>query len=154
MAVKGARHRARILALQSLYESDLTGHPAAEVVERHLAEASLSEDIAEFTRELVAGVLANLERIDETISEAAPNWPLSQMSRVDKNILRLAIYEVLFNNTKVPPKAAINEAVELAKSFGSDSSSRFVNGVLGTIVGRVTPERSGPQELDERRPRD
>jgi N utilization substance protein B len=76
------------------------------------------------------------------IVAAAPTWPLSQMARVDKSILRLAIFEVLFNNTKVPPKAAINEAVELAKSFGSDSSSRFVNGVLGTVGSRQASQES------------
>lgn len=135
--MKGARRRARVLALQTLYEVDTVGHAAQEVLERHIAEASIAGEVADFARELVHGVEANLARIDDIIAEAAPNWPIAQMSKVDKNILRLAIFEVIFNNTKVPPKAAINEAVELAKSFGSDSSSRFVNGVLGTVVARV-----------------
>ena len=125
------------MALQTLYEVDTVGHAAQEVLERHIAEASIAGEVADFARELVHGVEANLARIDDIIAEAAPNWPIAQMSKVDKNILRLAIFEVIFNNTKVPPKAAINEAVELAKSFGSDSSSRFVNGVLGTVVARV-----------------
>jgi N utilization substance protein B len=147
--MKGSRRRARILALQALYEYDTVGHDAAEVVERLLAEAEAPSDAAEFARELVAGAVAHLGEIDRIIAEAAPSWPISQMSKVDKNILRLAIFEVLFNNTKVPPKAAINEAVELAKAFGSDSSSRFVNGVLGTVVGRTPSEARNPQPLDQ-----
>lgn len=134
------------MALQALYESDLVGHPADEVIERQAQEAGLAGDVLEFARELVAGTLAHLAQIDQVIAEVAPNWPLNQMSRIDKNILRLAIFEVLFNNTRVPPKAAINEAVELAKTFGSDSSSRFVNGVLGTVVGRVAPEQTRSEQ--------
>lgn len=150
-ATKGSRRRARIISLQTLYESDLAGHPAEDVLERHLAEAEVSEETASFARELVAGVGAHLERIDEIIAGAAPSWPLSQMSRIDKSILRLAIFEVLFNNGRVPPKAAINEAVELAKSFGSDSSRRFVNGVLGTVVGQASPEPEPPSKEEAER---
>jgi transcription antitermination protein NusB len=139
------------MALQSLYEFDLSGHPIEEVLERRIEEAVGADEASPYARQLVLGVIGNLERIDSIIGDAAPNWPISQMARIDKNILRLAIFEVLFNNTEVPPKAAINEAVELAKSFGSDSSSRFVNGVLGTVVARVSPEQINPQELDESR---
>ena len=134
-----------MLALQTLYEMDSTGHPAREVVERHLAEEETPSEIADFAIELIDGVLARLSEIDAVIAGAAPNWPLNQMARVDKNILRLAIFEVLFNNTRVPPKAAINEAVELAKTFGSDSSSRFINGVLGTVVAKSTPQQANSQ---------
>lgn len=143
-----------MLALQALYEADAVGHPAAEVLERLVEDGETHEDAAEFARELVKGVLANLPQIDRTITEAAPNWPLNQMAKVDKNVLRLAIFEVLFNNTRVPPKAAINEAVELAKTFGGDSSSRFINGVLGTVAGRAIPPQPTPEEPDEYRPRD
>jgi N utilization substance protein B len=143
---KGSRRRARIVALQSLYESDATDHSASEVLERHVEESELGDEVAEFARDLVAGVAEHAEEIDRVIVAAAPTWPLSQMARVDKSILRLAIFEVLFNNTKVPPKAAINEAVELAKSFGSDSSSRFVNGVLGTVVSRQASQESKSQQ--------
>jgi N utilization substance protein B len=99
-------------------------------------ERRLSPRVAEYADELVHGVLEHLDAIDSTIQEVAPEWPIAQMARIDKNVLRLAIYEILFNNS-VPAKAAINEAVELAKSFGSDTSSRFVNGVLGTIFNRT-----------------
>ncbi|MHB1005146.1 MAG: transcription antitermination factor NusB [Chloroflexota bacterium] len=142
---KGSRRRARVLALQTLYEVDATEHPAQEVIERHLSEEETPPEVADFAKELVDGVLAHLGEIDEVITGAAPNWPFNQMARVDKNILRLAIFEVLFNNTRVPPKAAINEAVEMAKTFGSDSSSRFINGVLGTVAAKATPQQANSQ---------
>jgi N utilization substance protein B len=132
----GTRRQARIIAFQSLFEVDTTGHPAGDTIERLLQEASVPSDAGEFARRLVSGVLQKKDEIDRIISDAAPAWPLDQMARVDKNILRLAIFEILFNNNTVPPKAAINEAVELAKLFGSESSSKFVNGVLGTVVSR------------------
>jgi len=130
----GARRQARIIAFQTLFEVDSTGHAAGEVLERLLAETTLAA--AEFARRLVSGVLQKRSEIDRLIGAAAPAWPLDQMARVDKNILRLAIFEILFNNDTVPAKAAINEAVELAKLFGGESSSKFVNGVLGTVVSR------------------
>jgi N utilization substance protein B len=131
----GSRRQARIVALQTLYESDLAGHEALEVLQRHVEDRHLDAAVAEFAGALVEGVGANQEEIDARIQEAAPEWPLAQMARIDKNILRLAIYEILYNNA-VPARAAINEAVELAKRFGGDTSSRFVNGVLGAIAGR------------------
>ena len=134
----GVRRKARALALQALYEVDSAGHGAEEVVTRLLAEERLSEENANFTRELVSGVIQNREKIDENIQSFAPAWPIEQIPVVDRNILRLAIFEILLDN-KVPIKVAINEAVELGKIFGSDSSSKFVNGVLGsvsTIVNR------------------
>jgi N utilization substance protein B len=136
-----SRRQARIIALQTLYEVDSTEHPVGDVLRRHLDEP-ISEDntadfvepdVRQFARSLVEGVLQNRDEMDELIAKSAPNWPVDQMSPVDKNILRVAIFEILFDN-KVPLKAAINEAVELAKRFGSDSSSRFINGVLGTVA--------------------
>jgi transcription antitermination protein NusB len=127
------RRESRAIALQTLFEADMVHHDAVEVLERHLAESTLPSEGADFARELVGGVVANLDRLDRIIAEAAPSWPVEQMAKIDKNILRLAIYEILIDN-KVPVKAAINEAVELAKRYGGDSSSRFINGVLGTIV--------------------
>jgi N utilization substance protein B len=135
MPTPGARRQARIIALQTLYEYDTTHHDAEAVLARHADERSLSLATRAYAEELLRGTLANLERIDADIQAAAPEWPLSQMARIDKNILRLAIYEMLYNNA-VPAKAAINEAVELAKQFGSDASSRFVNGVLGALYTR------------------
>ena len=128
----GTRRKARALALQALYEVDSAGHGAEEVVTRLLTEETLPEENANFTRELVRGVIQNKEKIDQNIQGFAPTWPVEQISVVDRNILRLAIFEILLDN-KVPLKVAINEAVELAKTFGSDNSSKFVNGVLGSV---------------------
>ena len=154
-----SRRQARIAALQTLYEVDSTEHPVDDVLRRNLDEPASEnpnavglEDPAgrEFARTLVVGVLENSDELDRIIEKSAPNWPIDQMSKIDKNILRLAIFEILFDN-RVPLKAAINEAVELGKRFGSDSSSRFINGVLGTVAteqqqhGRVS-RRNGPVE--------
>ncbi len=128
----GARRRARMLAFQVLYEVDSAGHQAESVVNHLLAEGGLSQENSVFVRELVSGVIRNKEKIDRNIQNFAPAWPIEQMPVVDRNILRLAIFEILLDN-KVPVKVAINEAVELAKTFGSDSSSKFVNGVLGSV---------------------
>ncbi len=133
----GARRKARALALQALYEVDSVGHEVEGVVNRLLAKGGLSEENADFTRELVSGVIQNKEKIDLNIRSLATAWPLEQIPVIDRNILRLAIFEILFDN-KVPVKVAINEAVELAKSFGSDNSSRFVNGVLGSVSTLVS----------------
>jgi len=128
----GIRRKARVLALQALYEVDSVGHGVEEVLARLLAGESLSEENASFVRELVLGVIQNKEEIDRHIRHFAPAWPIEQVPLVDRNILRLAIFEILLDN-KVPLKVAINEAVELAKMFGGDNSSRFVNGVLGSV---------------------
>ena len=128
----GARHKARVLALQTLYEVDCTGHAPEVALGCLLEEKPLPQEAVSFARELVNGVLANRGRIDAIIQTHAPAWPLAQMAAIDRNILRLAIFELLMDN-KVPPRAAINEAVELAKGFGSDSSAKFVNGVLGSV---------------------
>jgi N utilization substance protein B len=128
----GARRKARELALQVLYETDCAGHKAEEAAVRLLANQRLSEENSAFIRELVCGVIRNKEKIDHNIQSFAPAWPIEQISLIDRNILRLAIFEVLFDN-KTPIKVAINEAVELAKRFGTDSSPKFVNGVLGSV---------------------
>jgi N utilization substance protein B len=132
----GIRRQARMIALQTLYEHDVAQHALTEVLQRHVEERHLPSPVVEYAETLVLGVNEHLADIDAHIQSAAREWPLQQMARIDKNILRLAIYEILFNNT-VPAKAAINEAVELAKIFGSDTSSRFINGVLGTIFNRA-----------------
>ena len=129
-----SRRRGRILALQGLFEADLVGHDPLEALAQILEEETGEPDAETFARRLLSGVVANREVIDQTLQSAAPAWPLAQMPAVDKSLLRLAIYEVLFDNRRVPVKAAINEAVEIAKEFGSENSSRFVNGVLGTVV--------------------
>ncbi len=132
----GIRRQARMIALQTLYEHDVAQHALTEVLQRHVEERHLPSPVVEYAEALVLGVDEHLADIDAHIQSTAREWPLQQMARIDKNILRLAIYEILFNNT-VPAKAAINEAVELAKIFGSDTSSRFINGVLGTIFNRA-----------------
>ncbi len=133
-SLASSRRKARIIALQSLYESDLAGHDPLEALDRDLAEEEVDAAAAAYARHLVEGVARERMEIDRKLSQAAPAWPLDQMPPIDKNLLRLAIYELLFDNRQVPMRAVINEAVEIAKVFGSESSSRFVNGVLGTVV--------------------
>jgi N utilization substance protein B len=135
------RRRARILALQTLYEVDTVGHVPEETLGRLLAQTTASEEVEAFARELVKGVLENRKRIDEVIAQAAPAYPVSQLAAIDRNILRLAIHEILINN-ETPVRAAINEAVELAKRFGSDNSARFVNGVLGSVSAMAAGEQA------------
>jgi N utilization substance protein B len=128
----GMRRKTRAVALQALYEIDSTGHDVEAVLANLLSNSELSEENAAFAWELVRGVIQDKDKIDRNIQTFAPAWPIQQISVVDRNILRLAIFEILLDN-RVPVKVAINEAVELAKTFGSDNSSRFVNGVLGTV---------------------
>jgi N utilization substance protein B len=150
------RRLARITALQTLYEVDSTDHPVDDVLRRNLDEPTSENPDAtaladpsgrEFARSLVTGVLQHTAELDLLIEKSAPNWPLDQMSSIDKTILRLAIFEILFDN-RVPLKAAINEAVELGKRFGSDSSSRFINGVLGTVASENKPRNNSKLEHD------
>jgi transcription antitermination protein NusB len=140
------RHLGRIVAMQTLYESDfktsLTDGEGSEdaieqvslpdILERNLAEFSDSIDDTDFVRDIVNGVTQKLNDIDATIGPAAPEWPVDQIAKIDKIILRIGVYELCFKR-EVPPKVAINEAVELAKAFGGENSSKFINGVLGTI---------------------
>ena len=128
----GGRRKARVLALKALYEVDSVGHDVDKTLDHLLAEEALSEENAAFARELVNGVIQNKDEIDRKIQTFAPAWPIEQISVVDRNILRLAVFEILVEN-KVPVKAAINEAVELAKAFAGDSSPKFINGVLGSV---------------------
>lgn len=132
----GTRRKGRIAALQVLYEVDCTSHDWRAAVQRRLEEGPLPQEARALALELVEGVMQNRERIDAVIQEYAPAWPVEQVSLVGRNILRIAIFEILMQN-KTPPKAAINEAVELAKSFGSESLHRFVNGVLGSVMATV-----------------
>lgn len=132
------RHFARILVMQALYElqqrddSDL-----AEIITRHLEKHEFEENNLAFIHKLIAGLKTHSEDIDQVITVSAPEWPIPQIAQVDLAILRLAIFELLFDD-EVPPKAVINEAVELAKAFGGENSSKFVNGVLGTVFRNST----------------
>ena len=134
--MKGARHKAREIAFQVLYEIDSVEHKPDKALDQVLSRVEITDDIAAFARELIHGVIENREHLDQNIREFAPAWPLDQISIIDRNILRLAIFEIL-HNRKIPVKVAINEAVELAKTFGSDSSSRFINGVLGSVSNLI-----------------
>jgi N utilization substance protein B len=129
----GTRRKARSAALQALYELDCTKHKAEEALARLRAEEKLPQEAFIFSEELMKGVLQHKPELDALIKKFAPAFPPEQMSVIDRNILRLAIFEILFDD-KTPIKVAINEAIELAKGFGSDSSPRLINGVLGSIT--------------------
>ena len=127
------RRRARRVTLETLYEYDIANHPPGEVLERRLQENPMEKTGVEFASRLIQGVIQNQEEMDTLISRYAPEWPLDQMAVIDRNVLRIAIYEFLATD-ETPVKVAINEAVELAKVYGSDSAPRFINGVLGTLA--------------------
>jgi len=139
------RRKGRAIALQVLFEVDCTGHDSTESLDRLLEGSSLPEETATFARELVLKVLENRRIIDELIQRFAPAWPLWQIAMVDRNILRLGVYEILFK--VVPAKVAINEAVELAKAFGSDTSSKFINGVLGSVYAELTNQKERKEAI-------
>ena len=144
-----SRRRSRIVAFQVLYEADQAEHDLRATLARHLAEARLSPDAGAFTRELVEGVSTHLPEIDARIAKHAAAFPLAEMAPVDRNVLRLAIYEITFDNHGAPLPVVINEAVELAKGYGSESSGRFVHGVLGAIArpNPAEPEPAAQQEI-------
>jgi len=128
-----ARTRARGIALQALYEIDLVDHPPVQVLQDRLEEEPQTQELAEFIRQILFGILPLRESLDTVIAKYAPEWPLDQIAAVDRNILRIAVWEFA-GSRDTPVKVAINEAVELAKAFGSDSAPRFVNGVLGSLA--------------------
>lgn len=130
--MSGKRHKGRILALQALFEMDSVGHPPEATIDSLLEGRANTEALRAFALELVGGVIEHRERIDQVIRDTAPAFPLEQIAAIDRNILRLAIYEVLLDN-KVPMRAAINEAIELAKEYGGENSPKFINGVLGSV---------------------
>ncbi len=135
---KTHQHKARSLALQVLYEIDVTGHEWHMSIATHAEATAASHRVIEMANTVVQGVMASMSRVDELIEINAPMWPIGQLSPVDRNVLRLALFEML-PGSDVPPKVAINEAVELAKEFGGAASSRFVNGVLGAALEGLTP---------------
>lgn len=126
------RHFARTLVVQSVFEWQQRGGDLKRVTERNMRRHAFERQNAQFIQKAAAGVEKNIKEIEKIIEIAAPEWPLPQIAQTDQAILKVAIFELLFDD-EVPPKAVINEAVEIAKTFGSDSSSRFVNGVLGTV---------------------
>jgi len=132
-----ARRKARAIALQALYEIDCTAHPAPEVLAQRLQEQPLDAKLESFVHQIVAGVLARLPEMDRLIQLYAAEWPFDQMAIIDRNILRMAIWEFAVER-HTPLKVVINEAVELAKLYGAESAPRFVNGVLGSLVDHET----------------
>jgi len=135
-----------VLAFKVLYEVDIARHAAAEVFERRVAEEGVPAEEADAPRALVRGVLQTREELDHVIQEHATSWPIEQLSAVERNILRIAIFELRHQREHVPVGVAINEAVELAKMFGGDAASRFVNGVLGQVVRDDEAQEDPPVE--------
>jgi len=129
------RTRARGIALQALYELDITNHPVGKVLIERIADSELDENLVLFFRSIVLGVWPIRQELDNFIAEHAPDWPLDQVAIIDRNILRIALWEFAVADD-TPLKVVINEAVELAKTYGSDSAPRFVNGVLGSLADR------------------
>ena len=139
-----SRHLSRSIVMQSLYEWDFYGKKDGTleaVIERNIKDFGPGlEDLA-FVRQLAQGVKEHLAALDEIIEKAAPEWPMAQIPLIDRNVLRLGLYELLYSNKEeVPPKVAMNEAIELAKSFSGITSGKFINGVLGTVYKQLNPE--------------
>ncbi|HEX3095674.1 MAG TPA: transcription antitermination factor NusB [Patescibacteria group bacterium] len=134
------RHLLRTVALQTLFEWDFNNQQEdiSVILERTLEEFATGAEDTEFAGELINGVISNLTDIDKIIVDTAPEWPIAQITVMDRNVLRLGIYELMFAK-KIPPKVAINEAVEMGKRFGGESSGKFVNGVLGTLYKKLEP---------------
>ncbi len=139
-----SRHLSRSIVMQSLYEWDFSGknpEKLEEIVEKNLKEFGPGLEDKTFVWQLINGVVTNIKNVDKVIEKAAPEWPIEQITIVDRNVLRLGLYELLYGDKEeVPPKVAINEAIELAKTFGGESSGRFINGVLGTVYKEINEQ--------------
>jgi N utilization substance protein B len=129
----GKRHQARELALKTLFQLEVSDDDPDEVLRYHADEGAATPDVANFASQLVRGVIANRDKLDSILSEASEHWKLGQMAKVDRIILRIAVYEIAIDR-KVPTKAAINESIELAKTFSGEEAGRFVNGILGKVA--------------------
>jgi len=144
-----SRHLSRSIVMQSLYEWDFSGKKEGvldKIVEKNIKEYGPGLENADFIWQLIKGVCDHLPQIDKIIEKAAPEWPIEQITIVDRNVLRIGLFELLYSNKEeVPPKVAINEAIELAKTFGGESSGKFINGVLGTVYKEI----GGPKENKE-----
>ncbi len=133
----GKRHQARELALKVLFQLESSNDDLEEVLRYHAAEGAATADVVNFGGQLVRGVLDNREKLDAILSDASEHWKLEQMAKVDRIVLRIAVYEIVIDR-HVPPKAAINESIELAKTFSGDEAGRFVNGILGRVAATAT----------------
>lgn len=135
-----SRHLSRSIAMQSLYEWDFSSRKGdlEKIVEKNIKEFGPGLEDQSLVWQIITGVVKNLLKLDRIITKAAPEWPIDQITIVDRNILRIGLFELLYGKkTEVPPKVAINEAIELAKSFGGESSGKFINGVLGTVFKEI-----------------
>ena len=145
-----SRHLARSIAIQSLYEWDFKNYDSGslpEIIKRNTKEFGPGLKDEEFVNNLIKGVVGHRKELDNIIEKAAPMWPLDQIDMIDRNVLRLGLYELLYENREeVPPKVAINEAIELAKSFGGESSGKFINGVLGTVYREMEKKNDGNKQ--------
>ena len=145
-----SRHLSRSIAMQSLYEWDFSGKKADDlkgIVEKNIQEFGPGLENQTFVWQLITGVVQHINEINKIIEKAAPEWPLDQITIVDRNVLRIGLYELLYGNKEeVPPKVAINEAIELAKNFGGESSGKFINGVLGTVFKEINKETENKQQ--------
>lgn len=141
--------------MQSLYEWDFTGKKPEDlkkIIERNLKEFGPGLEDSSFVWQLIDGIVANLEKIDKIIEKAAPEWPIEQINIVDRNVLRIGLYELLYaKKEEVPPKVAINEAIELAKNFGGESSGKFINGVLGTVYKEIGGTENKEQKTEDKK---
>ena len=139
-----SRHLSRSIAMQSLYEWDFSGkkEDLEKIVERNIKEFGPGLEDQSLVWQIITGVVKHLLKIDKIIEKAAPEWPIEQITIVDRNVLRIGLFELIYGNKEeVPPKVAINEAIELAKSFGGESSGKFINGVLGTVYKEIQKEK-------------
>ncbi len=143
----GSRHLSRSIAMQSLYEWDFYGkrpEDLEKIVEKNIKEFGAGMEKIEFVWQIIKGVIEHMAQIDKIIEKSAPEWPIDQITIIDRNVLRIGLYELIYENKEeVPPKVAINEAIELAKTFGGDSSGKFINGVLGTIYKTIDIKEEG-----------
>ncbi len=140
------RHLGRIVALQTLYEYEFRNTPESPVAVREVTHRNLERykdeiEDTDFVDKLVDGVIKYTSELDDTLQPLAPDWPLTQVARIDRNILRIGLYELIYCKDDVPARVALNEAVELAKTFGSDNSSKFINGVLGTAFRTLVEDK-------------
>ncbi|MDO8649191.1 MAG: transcription antitermination factor NusB [Candidatus Peregrinibacteria bacterium] len=150
------RHLLRTVAMQSLFQWDFNGRQPgtlATITATNITEFAPGVDEANFAYDITKGVEANLDAIDALIRERAPHWPMEQITNVDRNVIRLGVFELKFSGGLVPPKVAINEAIELAKTFGGDASGRFVNGVLGAIFKDMVERGEAKDEPAPEKPK-
>lgn len=147
-----SRHLARSIAMQTLYEWDFNGknnNKIKQIIQNNISNFGPGLKSSNFIKELVNNIIENFDKIDPIIEKSAPEWPIEQIGIVDRNVLRIGIYELLFADPEeVPPKVAINEAIELAKTFGGESSGKFINGVLGTVYKQINEIKNKVQESE------